>query len=77
MPAVTKTTKSDNHDVYHQVKQVAEPTKFSAGKLTEGIVRKGTTNAAHSISSTLSWLEGALFAPAGAARLILQLEQRD
>ena len=39
---------------------------FSVGKLIEGIARKGTTNAAHGMSSTLSWLEGALFAPAEA-----------
>ena len=62
----TQTVKNDNHDLYHQAKQTAEPTKFSTGKLIEGIVRKGTTNAAHGMSSTLSWLEGALFAPAEA-----------
>ena len=59
-------TKADNHDVYHQLKQAMEPIKFSAGKLMEGVARKGVTNAAHGMSSTLSWLEGALFAPAEA-----------
>lgn len=38
-----------------EAKQTAEPAKFSTGKLIEGIVRKGATNAAHGMSSTLSW----------------------
>ena len=39
---------------------------FSTAKLLEGIARKGTTEAAHAMSSTLSLLEGAAFAPAEA-----------
>lgn len=39
---------------------------FSAAKLAEGIINKGTTEAAHAMSSTLSLLEGAAFAPAEA-----------
>ena len=51
---------------YHQAKQTTDAAKFSAGKLAKDIVRKGTANAAHGMSSTLSWLESALFAPAEA-----------
>ena len=39
---------------------------FSTAKLLEGIARKGTTEAAHAMSSMLSLLEGAAFAPAEA-----------
>ena len=60
--SLEKIAKSGNLDMYHQNEPPAGSEKFSASKLTEGIVRKGTTNAAHGMSSTLSWLEGALFA---------------
>jgi|GEM_PF-2855380 len=60
-------TPSASRQAAAQQPATAAPTttddKFSLGKLLTGGVRRGVTQAGTAISSTLSWLESALFAP--------------
>lgn len=61
-----------------QTKQKAGEKKngFSAAKLAEGIINKGVTNAAHGVSSTLSLMESAAFAPVEALTGFDDLQER-
>ena len=60
--AMTPISSVDNQQGFTALQQPEQENRFNTGKFVKDIVNKGTADAAHGMSSTLSWLESALFA---------------